>query len=111
MILPQSGNLLVSDEYGPSVYEFTRAGLFLRAFQAPDDLVPKVGITNNHTAAPVLGNSSGILTSGREGNRGLEGLAVIPDGRYAYAMLQNGTVTDGNVASNSFSRGMYTRIL
>jgi hypothetical protein len=111
VVLPQSGNFLVSDEYGPSVYEFTRAGQFLRAFQVPDNLVPKVGNTTNYTAAPVPGNSSGILTSGREGNRGLEGLAVSPDGRYAYAMLQNGTVTDGNVASTSFSRGMYTRIL
>ncbi len=56
VILPQSGNLLVSDEYGPSVYEFTRAGQFLRAFQVPDNLVPKVGNTTNYTAAPVPGN-------------------------------------------------------
>jgi len=111
VILPKSGNLLVSDEYGPSVYEFTRAGQFLRAFQVPDNLVPKVGSSPNYTAAPVPGNTSGTLTSGREGNRGLEGLAVSPDGRFAFAMLQNGTVTDGNVASNTFSRGMYTRIL
>jgi hypothetical protein len=50
VILPKSGNLLVSDEYGPSVYEFTRAGQFLRAFQVPDNLVPKVGSSPNYTA-------------------------------------------------------------
>jgi hypothetical protein len=111
VILPKSGNFLVSDEYGPSVYEFTRAGQFVRAYEVPDNLIPKAGSGTNYNAAPAPGNSSGTLTSGREGNRGLEGLAVSPDGRFAYAMLQNGTVTDGNVTSNTFSRGMYTRIL
>ena len=38
-----SGNLLVSDEYGPSVYEFTAAGQFVRAFQTPANLVPAAG--------------------------------------------------------------------
>ena len=61
----------------------------------------------DYTASP----KPGTLTSGREGNRGLEGLAVSPDGRFAYAMLQNGVITDGVSSGSSFARSRYTRIL
>ena len=101
VINPRNGNLLVSDEYGASVYEFNRNGQFIRALNLPQNLVPKVNGTVNYTAAP------STLTSGREGNRGLEGLAISPDGKYAYAMLQNGTVSDSTVAG----RSMYARIV
>ena len=67
--------------------------------------MPKVGANVNFTA------TSSTLTAGRENNRGLEGLAVSPDGRYAYAMLQNGTITDGNGSGGSFARSRYTRII
>ncbi|OYW19976.1 MAG: PEP-CTERM sorting domain-containing protein [Burkholderiales bacterium 12-64-5] len=107
VVNPRNGNLLVSDEYGPSVYEFTRNGELVRQYNTPANLVPKVGANANFNADPIT------LTSGREGNRGLEGLAISPDGRYAFAMLQNGTVTDGNLnaAGTALDRGMYTRIV
>lgn len=106
---PRNGRLLVSDEYGPSLYEFNRDGQLLRRFNTPANLVPKVAGVADYNAAPPSG--AGTLTSGREGNRGFEGLAISPDGRFAYAMLQNGTVTDGNVVSGALARGMYTRIV
>ncbi|WP_341893630.1 esterase-like activity of phytase family protein [Variovorax sp. YR752] len=102
VINPVTGNILVSDEYGPSVYEFNRGGQLVRQYTIPDNLVPRAGSTANYNAAPPT------LTSGREGNRGFEGLAISPDGRYAYAMLQNGTIQDGWTSS---SRGQYTRIV
>lgn len=105
VINPRNGNLLVSDEYGPSVYEFNRSGSLVRSYTTPANLVPKVGATPDYNAGPTA------LTSGREGNRGLEGLAISPDGRYAYAMLQNGTVTDGNLNNGNLDRGMYSRIV
>jgi len=107
VINPRNGHLLVSDEYGPSVYEFNRQGALVRTYTTPDNLVPKVGSTVNYSA------SATQLTSGREGNRGLEGLAISPDGRYAYAMLQDGTVVDGqlNAAGTSLTRSVYTRIV
>ena len=105
VILPKSGNFLVSDEYGPSVYEFDRTGQFVRSYEVPDKLVPKVGTTPNYNA------TSSTLTAGRENNRGLEGLAVSPDGRYAYAMLQNGLISDDNNPSSGFDRSLYTRIV
>ena len=107
VINPRNGNFLVSDEYGPSVYEFDRSGSFVRAFDTPANLLPKVG---GHTD---FGAGATALTSGREGNRGLEGLAISPDGKFAYAMLQNGTVVDGqlNAAGTSLTRSIYTRIV
>jgi hypothetical protein len=107
VVLPRSGNFLVSDEYGPSVYEFTPGGQFLRSFAVPSNILPKSSGSTDYLANP----KPGTLTSGREGNRGLEGLAVSPDGRFAFAMLQNGVITDGNSSGSSFARSLYTRIL
>jgi len=105
VINPRNGNLLVSDEYGPSVYEFNRSGALVRSYTTPDNLVPKVAGNANFNAGATT------LTSGREGNRGLEGLAISPDGRYAFAMLQNGTVSDGTINGSNLNRGMYARIV
>jgi hypothetical protein len=102
VINPINGHMLVSDEYGPSLYEFDQAGEFVRAFATPANLVPKVGSNVDYVSTPPT------LTSGREPNRGYEGLAISPDGKYAYAVLQNGTIQDGWTASD---RGRYTRIV
>ena len=102
VVNPLNGHLLVSDEYGPSVYEFDRSGQFIRAFNTPANLIPKVGSAVDYNTPPPA------LTSGREPNRGFEALAISPDGRHAYAMLQNGAIQDGWTAS---SRGLYTRIV
>ena len=102
VINPVTGNLLVSDEYGPSLKEFDRSGNLVRSYATPANLVPQVGSAVDYSAAPPL------LTSGREPNRGLEALAISPDGRYAYAVLQNGTVQDGWTAPG---RGTYSRIV
>lgn len=110
LVVLRNGNFLVSDEYGPTVAEINRAGQLVRRFDVPANLVPKVGGTVNYNAAP--GTAAGSLTSGREGNRGLEGLAISPDGKFAYAMLQNGTIEDGTATGPSaFTRGIYTRIV
>ena len=102
VVNPRNGNLLVSDEYGPSLLEFNRTGQLIRSFTVPANLAPKVGAVTDHTAAPPA------LTAGREPNRGFEGLAISPDGLFAYAVLQNGAVQDGWTAA---TRGLYTRIV
>ena len=109
VINPANGNLLVSDEYGPSLYEFDRTGTLVRQFTTPANLLPKVGVNLNYNALAPNG-SSPQLTSGRESNRGMEGLAISPDGRYAYGILQNGTIQDG-YNPTSATRGVYTRIV
>ena len=110
VVNPITGNILVSDEYGPSVYEFNRSGELVRQFTTPANLIPKAGTVVDYAASP-LASSTPQLTSGREGNRGFEGLAISPDGRYAYAMLQNGAVQDGYNPAGSGTRGLYTRIV
>ncbi len=102
VVNPVTGNFLVSDEYGPSLVEFDRSGHLLRRFTVPANLVPRVGGNTDYNATPPT------LTAGREPNRGFEGLAISPDGRYSYAVLQNGAVTDG---WTSAARGSYTRIV
>ncbi|KQU47479.1 PEP anchor domain-containing protein [Sphingomonas sp. Leaf339] len=101
-----NGNLLVSDEYGPSVYEFTPAGNFVRAFATPANLVSKdaTGTTNYVDGRPTI-------TTGRQDNRGFEGLTVSPDGKTAYAVLQDPLVNEGQNTNNGTtnSEGRFSR--
>jgi hypothetical protein len=99
-----NGNFYVSDEYGPSVYEFTPTGSFVRAFVIPDNIIPKAGSTLNY----VDGRST--ITSGRQDNRGFEGLTISPDGKKLFAMLQAPLVNEG-VDNNGKNDGRYSRNL
>ena len=83
VVNPKNGNFLVSDEYGPSLYEFDRGGQFVRAYTNPANVIPR-----NAAGVPNYASNSGN-TAGKSSNRGYEGLAISPDGRHAYAMLQS----------------------
>ncbi len=96
------GNFLVSDEYGPSVYEFTPGGQLVREFATPANLIPT---TAGGTANYVDGRPT--ITSGRQDNRGFEGLTVTPDGKTAYAVLQDPLVDEG--ANGAQADGRYSR--
>jgi len=89
VIHPKNGNFLVSDEYGPSLYEFNRAGYRVRTFQTPANVVPRSAI-----GVPNFANDTGN-TLGKRTNRGFEGLAITPDGAYVYAMLQSAMLDEG----------------
>lgn len=99
-INPRNGNFLVSDEYGPALYEFNRSGQFVRAFVTPENLIPHNTITGTPNYASNDGNDAG-----KRANRGFEGLAVSPDGRYVYAMLQSAMLDEGG------SNGSVNRIV
>ena len=100
VVNPLSGNLLVSDEYGPSLIEFDRAGNLLRRFTTPANLVPRNAASGTPNFAGDTGN-----TAGKRTNRGFEGLAISPDGRYSYAMLQSAMLDEGG------GNGQYARIV
>lgn len=100
VVNPLNGNLLVSDEYGPSLYEFNRAGQRVRQFNTPANLLPRNAGTGTPNFASDAGNDAGKRT-----NRGFEGLAVSPDGKFSYAMLQSAMLDEG--AGN----GVYNRIV
>jgi hypothetical protein len=79
----------VSDEYGPYVYEFDRAtGERTRTFTLPSEL----GVTNLSAvgSTEISGN-----TSGRVANKGMEGLAITPDGQYLVGFMQSPLIQDG----------------
>jgi hypothetical protein len=100
VVNPKNGHFLVSDEYGPSLYEFDRTGQLIRMFTTPPNIVPR----NAATGTPNFGGDAGN-DAGKRNNRGLEGLAITPDGNYAFAMLQSPTLEEGGAAqSGSFSR-------
>ncbi len=100
VINPVNGNILVSDEYGPSLIEFNRNGEEVRRFTPPASVIPRNAITGTPNFAGDAGNTAGKTT-----NRGFEGLAISPDGRFAYATLQSAMLDEG--AGN----GQYTRIV
>jgi len=88
----------ISDEYGPYVYEFDRlTGKRLRSFKFPAcDPVTLTGcffVTNVSS----LGNTeiSGN-TFGRTANKGMEGLAITPDGTTLVGIMQNALIQDAN---------------
>lgn len=96
-----NGHFLVSDEYGPSIYETDRNGKFIRAFQQPQNVIPKV----NGTPDYVSGRNP--LNSGRQDNRGYEGLTVANG--IAYGILQDPLVNEGD--QNDGRRSRNTRIV
>ena len=90
VVHPRTGHFLVSDEYGPSLYEFNRDGIRVRVFTTPASLIPRNAVTGVPNFAGDSGN-----TAGKRTNRGFEGLAISPDGAFAYAMLQSALLDEG----------------
>ena len=98
VVNPRTGTLLVSDEYGPAVREFSRSGELIRTFTTPANLVPRNAASGTRNFANDTGN-----TAGKRSNRGMEGLAISPDGQYVYGMLQSALLDEGG-SSGSVSR-------
>ncbi len=90
VVHPLTGNLLLSDEYGPSVIEINRAGQLVRRYSLPSNVLPRNATSGIVNHASDAGNDAGKRT-----NRGFEGLAISPDGRTLYAMLQSAMLDEG----------------
>jgi hypothetical protein len=75
-------SVFISDEYGPYVYQFNRVtGQRIRSFKLPDNLA----ITTLSPQKDVEINNN---TVGRVTNKGMEGLAITPDGRMLVGIMQ-----------------------
>ncbi|TAL15112.1 MAG: esterase-like activity of phytase family protein [Aquabacterium sp.] len=101
VVNPKTGNFLVSDEYGPSVYEFNRSGELIKTYTTPANLRPRAA-----DGTPNYASDAGNV-AGKRTNRGFEGLSITPDGKYAYAVLQSPTLNEGGAAQT----GSYARIV
>jgi hypothetical protein len=84
-------SLFVSDEYGPYVYQFDRAtGQRINAFALPANLAVAVpGPTTTSEGAPTN-------TLGRVANKGMEGLALTPDGKTLVGIMQAPLLQDAS---------------
>ena len=85
----------ISDEYGPYVYEFDRlTGVRLRVFTLPTSF----DVAN---LSPVGDDEISGNTSGRTANKGMEGLAITPDGKTLVGMMQNALIQDANLGGDA----------
>ncbi|MBO9575427.1 MAG: esterase-like activity of phytase family protein [Sphingobium sp.] len=88
-------SIFVSDEYGPYIKQFDRAtGELIKTFALPANLA----IANQ---APVEKGATGeiaINTSGRTTNKGMEGLAITPDGKTLVGIMQAALIQDAKAA-------------
>lgn len=92
-------SVYISDEYGPYIYEFDRAsGKRKRTFSIPDAFA----VSNQSPRAAVEISTN---TSGRVASRGMEGLAITPDGQTLVGAMQSPLLQDGGTA------GRFTRIV
>jgi hypothetical protein len=83
-------SVFVSDEYGPYVYQFDRAtGQRIRSFALPDMF--SIANKSPQGAVEIATNTAG----GRVTNKGMEGLAITPDGKYLVGFMQSPLAQDG----------------
>ncbi len=88
-------SVFISDEYGPYIYQFDRAtGQRIKSFQLPDNL----DVSN---LKPVGNDEIADNTSGRTANKGMEGLALTPDGKTLVGTMQAALIQD---AANSVTK-------
>ncbi|RQP23952.1 PEP-CTERM sorting domain-containing protein [Albitalea terrae] len=82
-------SVFVSDEYGPYVYQFDRAtGQRIRTFALPDMFA--IANKSSQGAVEIATNATGRVT-----NKGMEGLAITPDGKYLVGFMQSPLAQDG----------------
>lgn len=82
-------SVFVSDEYGPYIYQIDRAtGERLKTIALPANL--GVNSLSSAGANEISGN-----TSGRVANKGMEGLAITPDGKTLVGFMQSALLQDG----------------
>ena len=85
----------ISDEYGPYVYEFDREdGNRIRSFRLPESFYVA-------TLSPVGATEISANTSGRTANKGMEGLAITPDGRALVGIVQAALIQDANLGGSA----------
>jgi hypothetical protein len=88
-------SVFISDEYGPYVDQFDRlSGVRLRSFQLPSSFY--VEALSSQGAVEISGN-----TSGRVANKGMEGLAITPDGKTLVGIMQNALIQDAAAGGNA----------
>ncbi|MCE7974664.1 MAG: esterase-like activity of phytase family protein [Leptolyngbya sp. PLA1] len=100
-----AGTLLIADEYGPFIDEYSMLGARLRRILPP----PAFRIASPD-GAPEF-ELPPHNTSGRQPNRGFEALAVSPDGSTAWALPQSPLIQDNALDASNKRVGINVRVL
>jgi hypothetical protein len=90
--------VFITDEYGPYVYAFDRHSGKRIAFYT---LPAKFAVARQ---SAVGDNEISGNTSGRVANKGMEGLAITPDGRTLVGIMQSPLLQDGGTATGQTTR-------
>src|SRR5581483_4183259 len=91
-------SVFISDEYGPFIYQFNRlTGVRVQSFQLPS----KFYVSN---LSPVGATEISGNTSGRTANKGMEGLAITPDGKTLVGIMQAALIQDANAGAKKLLR-------
>jgi hypothetical protein len=93
-VAPDGKSVFISDEYGPYVYQFDRqTGARIKTYTLPANLdIAKLSPVG---ATEISGN-----TSGRTSNKGMEGLAITPDGTTLVGIMQAATLQDAGISAS-----------
>jgi hypothetical protein len=85
----------ISDEYGPFVYEFRISnGKRVRSLDLPHKFL--IDFPSANPTEELTKNAFG-----RQANRGMEGLAISPDGSKLYGIMQSALIQDGALKGTS----------
>ncbi|WP_407159679.1 esterase-like activity of phytase family protein [Bradyrhizobium sp. STM 3557] len=102
------GTYWVSDEYGPYVYHYDHHGALLHVIRPPEAFIPMRRDTNGNLVEDFSANSppigvtydKGNPVSGRQNNQGFEGLAMSPDRKTLFILLQSALIQDLDATSS-----------
>ncbi|MDY3553076.1 esterase-like activity of phytase family protein [Gemmata sp. JC717] len=101
----RDGTVYLSDEYGPGLYAFNASGKRVASLPVPAHFVaPKPGKAPADELPPKS-------VSGRQPNRGMEGLAIAPDGKTLFGIMQSPLIQDGALDGKNNRTGVNCRIL
>jgi hypothetical protein len=104
-VSPDGKSVFVADEYGPYLYQFDRTtGQRIKAFELPANLA--ISNLSAMGSSEISGN-----TVGRIANKGMEGLAITPDGSRLFGFMQSPLEQDSLPGAGNAGKGRVNRVV
>ena len=100
----QNGRFWIAEEYGPQIIEFASNGRALRSLKLPEHLRVQF-------PADIKQIENKLNEIGRASNKGIEGLALAPNGKMLYGIMQHVLLQDCERDDTGEPRGLHCRLL
>ena len=100
IVATEDKGFIVSDEYGPYIYKFDLDGKLDQRIQLPPGFQiqnPSADIYADGTSCEI---DADLNQAGRQANRGMEGLAITPNGNKLVGLMQNALIQDSGLAAD-----------